>query len=111
MNSFINNSDIDSEKIKFKERFSFGLGDYGTNLTYTLMVTFLAYFYTEVVGVSAILVGSLMFFARVIDGILCVFVGIKIDKTNTKYGKAMGSIYSYSFWIICIFNVNNSRSE
>lgn len=88
MNSFINNSDIDSEKIKFKERFSFGLGDYGTNLTYTLMVTFLAYFYTEVVGVSAILVGSLMFFARVIDGILCVFVGIKIDKTNTKYGKA-----------------------
>lgn len=72
----------------FRERFAFGLGDYGTNLTYTLMVTFLAYFYTDVVGISAVLVGSLMFFARVIDGVICVFVGIRIDKTDTRLGKA-----------------------
>ncbi|QNQ20398.1 MFS transporter [Kosakonia sp. SMBL-WEM22] len=72
----------------FRERFAFGLGDYGTNLTYTLMVTFLAYFYTDVVGISAVLVGSLMFFARVVDGIICVFVGIRIDKTDTRLGKA-----------------------
>jgi len=72
----------------FRERLAFGLGDYGTNLTYTMMVTFLAYYYTDIVGISAVLVGSLMFFARVVDGIICVFVGIKIDKTDTKIGKA-----------------------
>ncbi|MCU5771627.1 MFS transporter [Erwiniaceae bacterium BAC15a-03b] len=74
--------------VGLRERLSFGLGDYGTNLTYTLMVTFLAYYYTDVVGVSALLVGSLMFFARVLDGILCIWVGIRIDKTQTRYGKA-----------------------
>ncbi len=74
--------------IGLRERLSFGLGDYGTNLTYTLMVTFLAWYYTDVVGVPAFLVGSLMFLARVLDGLLCIWVGIRIDKTQTRYGKA-----------------------
>lgn len=78
----------EGENPGFRERFAFGLGDYGTNLTYTMMVTFLAYYYTDIVGISAVLVGSLMFFARVIDGIVCIFVGIRIDKTKTRYGKA-----------------------
>ena len=74
--------------VGLRERLSFGLGDYGTNLTYTLMVTFLAWYYTDVVGVSAFLVGTLMFLARVLDGLLCIWVGIRIDKTQTRYGKA-----------------------
>ncbi|VDR27550.1 Inner membrane symporter yihP [Raoultella terrigena] len=76
------------DRIGFRERLAFGLGDYGTNLTYTMMVTFLAWFYTDVVGISAALIGSLMFFARVVDGVICVFVGIRIDKTETRLGKA-----------------------
>jgi GPH family glycoside/pentoside/hexuronide:cation symporter len=74
--------------VGLRERLSFGFGDYGTNLTYTLMVTFLAYYYTDVVGVPAFLIGSLMFIARVLDGLLCIWVGIRIDKTQTRYGKA-----------------------
>lgn len=47
----IENVDIISkiEKIGFKERVSFGIGDFGTNLMYALMVTFLTYFYTNIV--------------------------------------------------------------
>ncbi|WP_413740248.1 MFS transporter [Sodalis sp. RH14] len=86
MRERIQNEDL--EKIRFSERLAFGIGDYGTNLTYTMMVTFLAYFYTDVVGVSAVVVGSLMFFARALDGVICIFIGIRIDKTNTRYGKA-----------------------
>lgn len=77
-----------SDQPGFRERLAFGLGDYGTNLTYTMMVTFLAWFYTDIVGISAALIGSLMFFARVVDGVICVFVGIRIDKTDTRLGKA-----------------------
>ncbi|PLV63750.1 MFS transporter [Erwinia sp. B116] len=76
------------QRIGLKERLAFGIGDYGTNLTYTMMVTFLAYFYTDVVGISALLIGSLMFFARVLDGIICIWVGIRIDKTRSRLGKA-----------------------
>lgn len=80
------NSDL--QPVGLRERLAFGIGDYGTNLTYTLMVTFLAYFYTDVVGISALLIGSLMFFARVLDGLICIFVGIRIDKTSSRLGKA-----------------------
>jgi GPH family glycoside/pentoside/hexuronide:cation symporter len=85
-----NNTPEDAQypAVGLRERLSFGLGDYGTNLTYTLMVTFLAYYYTDVVGVSAFLVGSLMFLARIIDGVVCIGVGIRIDKTQSRYGKA-----------------------
>lgn len=83
-----NASHHDLQRISTRERLAFGVGDYGTNLTYTLMVTFLAFYYTDVVGVSALLVGSLMFFARVLDGIICIYVGIRIDKTRSKRGKA-----------------------
>lgn len=79
---------VATQPIGLKERLSFGLGDYGTNLTYTTMVTFLAYYYTDVVGVSALLVGSLMFLARVLDGLLCIWVGVRIDMTQTRMGKA-----------------------
>lgn len=78
----------DLQRIGIRERLAFGVGDYGTNLTYTLMVTFLAFFYTDVVGMPALLIGSLMFFARVLDGIICIFVGIRIDKTRSRLGKA-----------------------
>lgn len=84
----IADTNSESDQPGFRERLAFGLGDYGTNLTYTMMVTFLAWFYTDIVGISAALIGSLMFFARVVDGVICVFVGIRIDKTDTRLGKA-----------------------
>ena len=83
-----NSSSHDLQRISIRERLAFGVGDYGTNLTYTLMVTFLAFYYTDVVGISALLVGSLMFFARVLDAIICIYVGIRIDKTRSSLGKA-----------------------
>ena len=75
------------QRIGVRERLAFGIGDYGTNLTYTMMVTFLAFFYTDVAGISALLIGSLMFFARVLDGLICIFVGIRIDKTHPRLVK------------------------
>lgn len=83
-----NSSSHDLQRISIRERLAFGVGDYGTNLTYTLMVTFLAFYYTDVVGISALLVGSLMFFARVLDAIICIYVGIRIDKTRSSLDKA-----------------------
>ena len=77
-----------TERIEFKERVSFGIGDFGTNLMYALMVTFLTYFYTNVVGISAALTGTIMFGARVLDGILNLIVGTLMDRTDTKHGKA-----------------------
>jgi len=91
MNLIINQSKIensDLQAIGFKERVSFGLGDFGTNLMYALMVTFLTYFYTNTVGISAALTGTIMFGARVLDAAVDLIIGTAVDKTHTKYGKA-----------------------
>ncbi len=77
-----------NEKISFRERFCFGIGDFGTNLIYAIMISFLTYFYTDTVGISAALTGTIMFGTRIMDGFICMTVGTLMDKTHSKYGKA-----------------------
>lgn len=37
------------EKISFKEKFSYGLGDFASQMLYTPVGAFLIYYYTEIV--------------------------------------------------------------
>lgn len=93
---------VDLEKIDFSERFSFGLGDFGTNLMYALMVTFLTYFYTDTVGISAALTGTIMFGVRILDTIVGLIVGTLVDKTQSKMGKSR----PWVFWTAIPFGVS-----
>ena len=46
------------------------------------------YYYTEVLGLSAALVGTIFLVSKVFDGVTDLFVGFIIDRTNTRLGKA-----------------------
>lgn len=46
------------------------------------------YYYTEVAGIAAGVVGTLILIARLLDGISDIGMGYLIDRTKTKYGKA-----------------------
>ena len=52
-NKGVNNIDKGG-KISFSERFSYGCGDFASNILYTAMSAFLLYYYTDFVGVSAV---------------------------------------------------------
>ena len=59
--------DKEFEKIHLKEKFSYGLGDVACNVVYALTTSLLIYFYTNVVGISAAMIGTIMLFSRFFD--------------------------------------------
>lgn len=73
---------------KVIERFSYGCGDFGCNIIYAAMSAFLLFYYTDYAGVSALAVGTIMMVSRFFDGISDVIMGVIVDSTRSKYGKA-----------------------
>ncbi|MCI6906460.1 MAG: MFS transporter [Succinatimonas sp.] len=73
---------------KVGERVSYGLGDFGCNIIYTAMSAFLLFYYTDYAGVSAFAVGVIMMISRVFDGISDLIMGVIVDRTKSRFGKA-----------------------
>ena len=75
------------EKVSFKEKFGYGLGDAAANIGWRGVGTFLIIFYTDVVGLSPATVGALLLISRFSDGISDIIMGVIGDRTESKYGK------------------------
>lgn len=77
-----------TENIGFMEKFAYGCGDLASNLVYGAMTSFLVFFYTDISKVSAAAIGSIMLISRILDGLVDIVMGILVDKTKSKHGKA-----------------------
>lgn len=73
---------------KIFERFSYGCGDFGCNIIYTAMSAFLLFYYTDYANVSAMAVGTIMMVSRIFDGVSDIIMGVIVDRTKSRYGKA-----------------------
>ncbi|NOW06669.1 MFS transporter [Clostridium beijerinckii] len=81
-------SNIDKNtKISFWERFSYGCGDLGCNIIYSAMSAFMLYYYTDYIKVSALTVGTIMLFSRLLDGVVDLAMGVIVDRTKSRFGK------------------------
>ncbi|MEC5271723.1 MFS transporter [Caldifermentibacillus hisashii] len=87
-NSIQNTNNVKEEKIGLTEKVGFGLGDLATNFVWGAMGTYIVYFYTDVIGVAAGIIGTIMLFSRLFDGVTDVIMGALVDKVNSKHGKA-----------------------
>lgn len=56
-------------------------------MVYCIVSGFLMYYYNTVLGISATFVGVLFMVARVLDAVNDPFMGIIVEKTNTRMGK------------------------
>lgn len=81
------NSEVQSEKIHFKEKVGYASGDLACNLIYQTVSTYLLFFYTDVFGISAAAAGTMFLIVRAIDALSDPFIGILVDKTNSRFGK------------------------
>jgi GPH family glycoside/pentoside/hexuronide:cation symporter len=79
---------MDNQKVPFKEKIAYGLGDAGCNFVWTTVGSFLTYYYTNSVGITAAAAGTLMMLTRLLDGVSDLIMGALIDKTHTRWGKA-----------------------
>lgn len=72
----------------FKDKLGYLMGDIGNDFTFILSSTFLLKFYTDVMGVPAAVVGTIMMIARFIDAFTDVTMGRICDRSKTtKAGK------------------------
>lgn len=76
-----------AEKLGFKDYMTFGFGDVAINFTFASLGMFVVYFYTDVAGIAAGVVGTLMLFSRAFDGVIDMVVGGFVDKTHSRWGK------------------------
>ncbi|NEY74165.1 MFS transporter [Bacillus mesophilus] len=67
---------------------AYGFGSFGVFSVWALIGAFLTYYYTDVAGIGAGVVGTLMLITRLFDGITDLGMGSIVDKTKSKHGKA-----------------------
>ena len=60
----------------------------GSNPIYTITLSFLTFFYTDVLGINAGIVGVIILISKFMDGISDIWAGNLIDHTHTKQGSA-----------------------
>jgi len=70
-----------------KRQFLYAIGDFGYNFVWTLVSSFLLYFWTDSFGISAGWAGTIILVSRIWDAINDPIVGRWADNTNTKWGK------------------------
>jgi len=79
---------ITSQKLSVLEKVGYSLGDLAANLVFQTLVTYLAYFYTDIYGLKANDASAIILTV----GLIAAFgfnpiIGALADRTNSKWGK------------------------
>ena len=74
-------------KLGFTERLGYGLGDTASNFFFQTFNIFLLYYYTDVYGVSAAVVGTIFFVTKLWDAVNDPLMGAIADRTRTRHGR------------------------
>lgn len=75
----------------------------GTNVPNTLIVTYLSFYATDVLGMKAALVATILLLTKLFDGVTDLISGFIVDNTHTKWGK--GRPYDICIAFIGLFTV------
>lgn len=76
-----------NKRFVMRQRFGYGAADMGSNFVWSMITTYLAVFYTDVAGISAVTVGMIMLVSKFVDACTDVMMGVIVDRTRTRWGK------------------------
>ena len=82
MDNAINGGKSTHRPFGIRDKIGYLLGDFGNDFTFVLSSSFLLKFYTDVMGVSAAIVGAVMMLARFVDAFTDVAMGRICDKAR-----------------------------
>ncbi len=89
------------EKLSLKEKIGYGFGDAASSMFGKLFSMYLMFFYTDIFGISAVVVGTMFLVTRIWDAAFDPLVGILADRTETKWGK----FRPYLLWMMIPFGI------
>ncbi len=72
------------EKIKFGEKFAYGLGDFSNNSAYVFVGTFVISFLTIALGQSGVMAGTIIMVVTIFDAVNDVLIGSLIDRLHGR---------------------------
>jgi len=81
--------------LTLREKVGYGFGDAASSMLWKIFGMYLMFFYTDIFGIPAAVVGTLLLVTRVGDAALEPLVGILGDRTNTRWGK----FRPYLLWV------------
>lgn len=93
-------------RLKFSSKLCYGLGDLASNLCWTMITTYLLFFYTDILRLDLIAISTLFFIARLWDAINDPIMGYMADRTRSKWGRfrpylLFGPIFLSVFMFLC----------
>jgi GPH family glycoside/pentoside/hexuronide:cation symporter len=75
-----------ADRISLKEKIGYSFGDAASNFYWKTFEFFLMIFYTDVFGISAAAVGTMLLVTRLADAIADPVMGAIADRTKTRWG-------------------------
>ncbi len=87
--------------LSFYEKFNYALGDTASNLFFQFFAIFIIYYYTDVYGLSAAAVTTMLLTVKLWDWITDPIMGLIADRTNTRWGK----FRPYLLWMAIPYGV------
>ncbi len=87
--------------LSIKEKIAYGLGDTASNIIFQTVMMFLLIYYTDVVGLSPGVVGTLFLVVRIFDAVTDPVMGGLADRTHTKWGQ----FRPYLLWLALPFGI------
>ena len=82
------------EPLTCKNYFVYGMGNFASQLSWTMVGTYLSIFYTDVFGLGVGAVAMLMLIAKVWDGINDPMMGTIMERTHTRWGRFRPYIFA-----------------
>jgi len=76
-----------SSELKTKEKLGYGIGDAASSMVWQTATLFLAYFYTDVFGLPAAIMGTMFLVVRLADAFVDPCIGALVDRTRTRHGR------------------------
>lgn len=75
------------QKLSVTEKVGYSLGDLAANLIFQTLMTFLAFFYTDVYQIPAAAAATIIFIGGLIGACFNPIMGIIADRTQSRWGK------------------------
>jgi len=80
-------ANVPEQRLSMWEKLSFASGSIGNNLVFAVISSYLMIFYTDSMGISAAVAGTIFLVARIWDALIDPFVGMVADNTRSRWGR------------------------